>query len=521
MNKKQKKIPVLILTALLLSSCSTHDAIKIKPFENIPRHYNAKNDNYRTYKKSINQGRYDKDAGNCSSSENNNTGHDFQNRKNIKTAVKKKNSGIPDVKLCNLSEKWWHRFKDKKLNRVMDKVIKYNPDIDQAFYRFREASALFRESRANKFPEMDLKANASRSKSISGFKNMSGSIIKTYNISAAAEYEIDLWGKIKSSRQSAWFKRSASFEDLKTAYISITASSAEMYFKAVEKQKETALDNEIIDEAQNALEITGLNYNEGITGADSLYSSKRTLAGAKIELHRAETLYANYIHALSILAGDYPGIKKDTASTLPEPAAINIEFSTGIPSELLKNRPDIKSAVYALKAADREIGAAVANRFPSINLLFEAGKSSTNFYGTVERGNVFNLASNLLAPVIDWGKRKAEVKRAKAKFNETLATYKKISLNAFKEVEDALINISSSYEIFKEVAEKKRLTELDLEQVKNKYINGIVPYLSVISKKIELLTIKRQFEEVKLDFILQKISLARALGCSWMEKDIK
>ncbi len=517
MNTKQKKIPVMILSVLLLSSCSCHDAVKIRPFKNIPGHYNEKNSNYPAYNKSINQSGYDKNhtAGNCSSSENINPGHGFQNKKNIKSGIKKKNPAIPAVKLCNLSEKWWNRFKDKKLNRVMDKVIKYNPDIDLAFYRFREATALFRVSEANKFPEMDLKANASRS------KNISGSIIKAYNISAAAEYEIDLWGKIKSSRQSAWFKRSASFEDLKTAYISITASSAEIYFKAVEKQKEKDLDIEIIDEAQNALEITELNYNEGITGADSLYSIKRTLAGAKTELYRAETLYANYVHALSILAGDYPGLKKDTASTLPEPAAINIEFSRGIPSELLKNRPDIRSAVYSLKAADQEIGAAVANRFPSINLLFEAGKSGTNFYGTMERGNIFNLASNLLSPVIDWGKRKAEVKRARAKFNESLAIYKKTILNAFKEVEDALINISSSYAIFKEVAEKKSLTELDMEQVKNKYINGIVPYLSVISKKIELLTIKKQFEEVKLDFILQKISLARALGCSWMDQDIK
>ena len=253
-----KKSLVIILTILLLSSCSSHKPIKIKPFKNIPEHYNG----------------------------NNNPGYKFQNPKNInsciKTGVKKKKLIIPAVEPCDLSEKWWKRFNDKKLNRVMDKVIKYNPDIDLAFYRFRQASALFRESRASQFPEMDLKASASRS------KNISGSIIKTYSMSAAAEYEVDLWGKIKSSRQSAWFKRNASFEDLKTAYISITASSAELYFKAVEKQKETDLDSKIIDEAQNALEITKLNYNEGITGADTLYSAKRTLAGAKEKLYRAE-----------------------------------------------------------------------------------------------------------------------------------------------------------------------------------------------------------------------------------------
>lgn len=454
----------MMLAVFLFSGCAIHHESEIKPVQDIPDHYNNDHDKTKP--------------------------HDF-------------------------SEKWWNKFNDQDLNRVMEDVLANNPDIDQAYYRFVQASSYFKSSESKSFPEIDIKASAGKS------RNVTGTTITTYGGSIAASYEIDLWGKIKSSKQSAWFKKNASLEDLKAAYVSITAAAAEIYFKAVEKQAEISLSMDKIKDSGHALEITILNYNEGLIGSDAVYKAKRGLAGAKAELHSARAAYENYIHALATLRGNYPKSKNIINSGLPLPSGIDIDFPHGLPSDLLKNRPDIKSALYAVKAADQEIGVAMANRFPSINLLAEAGISGTDIYGPMKSGNVFNIAGELLAPVLDWGKRKAEVKRAKARFYEILALYKKAVLDGFKDVEDSLINVSTSQEILKQVSEQESLIESDLKQVENKYVNGVASYLSVISLKTAHIDIKKKLAQAKLSLIIQKISLARALGGSWMDEDLK
>jgi len=425
------------------------------------------------------------------------------------------NEKVSDEILAAFPDRWWEIFKDENVNKLMDQAFSGNLDLAQAFARLEQFEAVARQSNAASFPFINLGGNAARSRQLGATGAVTGN---TYELSLTAGFEVDLWNKLKSRTRVRELETEASLEDIRTLYLTISAQVADLYYLMMEQRAQLELTDRTAEARAAILELVERRYREGMVPALDVYQARQTLAAARARRPEFEATLATTAHALSILTGEYPdrAVGGDLA-VLPEvPAA----FPVGLPSELLTWRPDIRTELLRLRASDQEIGAAVADRFPSINLLADYGRSGSDF-GTSLSATVWNLIGNLTLPLLDWGSRKAEVDRTRAAFREQLGRYRQTVLIAFQEVEDALVNNRTTEVTIRWLEEEEAAARSALRLAKDRYLDGLSDYLPVLTAQALHFDAQSRLLLARRKLISDRISLARAVGGSWMNTDIK
>ncbi len=410
----------------------------------------------------------------------------------------------------HFSERWWLRFEDPNLNQLMDDLFAANLDLPRLVARLKQTHALLWQSKADRLPAMDLTGSAGRAQQL----QMGGETIGTlYSLSAIASFEVDLWNKLSARNQARKMEATAARGDLEQLFMSLSAQAADLYYLMIEQRAQLALIDQTVAARNATLKLVERRFREGLVSALDLYQARQTLAAANARRPEVESILATTSHSLAILIGQYP-----TASTggqlavlpdLPE------TFPTGLPSELLQNRPDIRAAMWRLKAADVEIGAAMADRFPSINLVADYGRSGSDF-DTILTGTVWNLSANLFSPLVDWGRRKAEVSRSEAVFEERFIEYQQTVLNAFKDVEDALVNNRSAMRSIERIHIEAAAAEDALRLSTDRYMDGLSDYLPVLTAQTTYFDTKSRLLTAQRQLVSARISLARGLGGHWM-----
>lgn len=417
--------------------------------------------------------------------------------------------------LLPASERWWEAFKDNHLNRLMERAFVGNLDLAQAFARLKQFEALARQSNAVRFPFINLEGNAARSRQLRPLGAETGN---TYKLSLAAGFEVDLWNKLKSRTRAREFEAGASLEDIRTLYLTISSQVADLYYLMVEQRSQLDLTDRTIEARAATLELVKRRYLEGLVPALDVYQSRQALAAALTRPPELEATLAEAAHALSILIGDYPdrSVGGDLA-VIPE---VEAAFPTGLPSELLTRRPDIRAELLRLKADDQEIGAAIADRFPSINLLADYGRARSDF-GNSLSATVWSLIGNMTLPLLDWGNRKAEVERTRGVFEEQLGRYQQTVLIAFREVEDALVNNRTTEETIQRLKDEEAAAGASLRLATDRYLDGLSDYLPVLTAQGLHFNVQSRLLSARRQLLSDRISLARALGGSWMDHGIK
>lgn len=405
---------------------------------------------------------------------------------------------------------WWKQFNDDELNVLMDEAFKHNLEIAQSYERLQQSLASVRIADSSRGFNLTIEGSGGKAR-------QSGTLgivrEETYSLSAAASYEIDLWGKLKSTTNASQLEALASEEDMRSLHISISAQLAELYFLAVEQRAQLELSNRTIASFQDTLDRVERRYREGLVSAIDVYQSRQNLASAKARRPLFESSLAVTLNAISVLTGSFPGFKIGGNISVLEEAP---DFNAGIPSQLLSGRPDIKAAYLRLKASDERVAAAIADRFPSFNLVGTYGGSSNRLRSVIDSPNIFwNILLQAAQPVLDAGRRKAEVDRTKSVFREKLAGYHLTVLNAFKEVEDALAKSKASEERIKMLDENVNASENAYRLAMDNYMQGLTDYLPVLTGQLRLFTVKSNLLAAERQFISDRIQLARALGGEW------
>ncbi|HDH05992.1 MAG TPA: efflux transporter outer membrane subunit [Nitrospirae bacterium] len=407
--------------------------------------------------------------------------------------------------------KWWEQFEDNKLNLLMEEAFRHNLDIVRAYERLRQSLAVMRITGSSGGPVLNIEGSGgiSRRPGVSGM-----STSDSYTLSAAAGYELDLWGKLKSKTRAAQLDALASEQNLKALYISISAQLADLYYLAVEQRAQLELSDQTIASFQDTLERVERRYREGLVPAIDVYQSRRNLSAARSRRPLFESTLSVTLNAISVLTGNFPDKKTGDVKDLKKAPV----FPAGLPAQLLKNRPDIKAALLRLKASDERVAAAIADRFPSFNLIGSYGGSSDKIRTVLDSPNIFwNILLQIAQPVLDAGKRRAEVDRTEAVFRENLAVYHKAVLNAFREVEDAISKIRASEERIKMLDETVSASENSLRLALDRYMQGLTDYLPVLSGQLGHLTAKSDLIAARRQAVSDRIQLARALGGDWVD----
>ncbi len=404
-----------------------------------------------------------------------------------------------------ISRPFWFYFNDPALSRLEQEAMGNNPALAQAAARMEEAVARAGAAGATLFPWLNLKGRVGREHQLSSFASATGT---SMNLSLAAGYEIDLWQRLAAGRAAADLGAAAAGLDLAAARISIAAQVADLYFLIIEQKAQLGLSNEMIASYSDSRDRVNRRYEAGLVPALDVYQARQNILAARGRKPGYEATYINSIHALAALVGRYPGDFSFTGAGLPsEPGKM---FKAALPADLVAARPDIRAAWLRLLAADRDTAAAVAARFPTFNILAELGRGRLDF-GRAVSDSFWSLALQGLAPVFDAGRRRAAVAAKKGAAGAALAGYRRVVLNAFREVEDSLTLIATTRRRLEILKQREKTAAETRNLAEDRYYQGLSDYLPVLSAQQQYFAIKGDWLAARRQMLSANISLARAV----------
>lgn len=410
---------------------------------------------------------------------------------------------------------WWTSFKSAELNALIEQALSDNFSINVAYARLKQAAANLERAGADQYPTLDLtggaKAGRVGTKTDTG-KRSRYDDVQQYNLGAAAAYELDLWGRIEAQRSASEQQFYATQADLDAAAVTVAASVAETWVDLLRVREEIAILNEQVANNRKQLVFQEFRFTNGIAESVDVLQQRQILASSQSELPLLIAKEQVLLNALSVLIGGTP-LERPTViqKELPELIALP---PTGLPSDLLINRPDIRASGLELFSAEWSVAEARANRLPQFTLNADAAFNSS--VAAVFFNNwVASLAGNIMQPLLDGGLRASEVDRTRAVVVERAALYSETVSKAVQEVEDALINEEQQQEYLRLIGAQRDATAKTLEDAQLRYLQGQSGYLPLLQEVLNVQGLERQIIQQKAELIKLRISLYRALGGGW------
>ncbi len=400
-------------------------------------------------------------------------------------------------------DKWWTVFEIPALNEAIETALRDNFSLESASQRIRAANAVVSRESGNRQPEID--AIAVLEYEDGDDRNGASEL----QLGLQAGYEIDLWGRIRSGIESEKFRAQATLSDYHAAALVLAAEITATWFELTESQLQLLLLAEQFDTNTKVLKLLEARFANGrIRGADVL-RQRQLLEATHEQSVVVQSEMAVLRNKLDILEGQAP--QPNYRLNLSDLPALPPLPATGLPSELTLRRPDVQRAMFLVKAADRDMAVAVNDRYPRLNLgasLISVTDSSEQIFGDW----IGRLAAELLAPVVDGRRRKSEVNRTRAVGRQRLAEYGQTVLEAFREVEDALVRERKQHERIRSLEEQVELAGRIYKQLGMQYLNGVVDYIEVLSALDSEQQLRRDLLSAQQSLLSFRIALYRALA---------
>jgi len=399
--------------------------------------------------------------------------------------------------------KWWEVFQDPVLNALEEQVQVSNQDLRAAEARYREARAAVQAARSQFFPTIGGSASAARARNTPD----------RYQVSLDANWELDLWGRIRRLTEAATTGEQASAADLENARLSLQAQLATTYFQLRVTDAAQSLLDDTITAFQRSYEVTQNRYKAGVAARVDVVQSETQLLGAQANAIDLRVSRAQLEHAIAVLTGKPPA--NVTVEKVPFKVHIP-EIPPGLPSTLLERRPDVAAAERRMAQANARIGVAQAAYFPALTLSGSGGFASTSLATLFDPASRFwSLGASLAGTLLDFGGRAAAVDTARAQYDESVAAYRQAVLVAFQEVED---NLAASRWYAEETKVQEDATRAARESVLltgNQYRAGTVSLLNLIVVQAAQLNAERDMMTLLGRRLTAQVALIRAIGGSW------
>jgi multidrug efflux system outer membrane protein len=414
---------------------------------------------------------------------------------------------------------WWRVFGDAALDRLEQEADAANQDIRVAVARVDQAEAAARYSRSFLSPTVSLGASASRTREAQDRPNNgnTGGLAATYNdfqVPLLFSYEIDAWGRVRRSLESARDVQQASEADLRFVRLSVEAGVAVDYFSLRETDAERSTLDSTIDQLQQALDLTSNRFRGGLASELDVQQAKTLLDQTKAQAQALDVQRSQLEHAIAVLDG-----RPAPQFTLPRSPLDGLPPSIppGLPADLLARRPDIAEADRYVAAATAQIGVAKTAYLPQLSLTGAAGFESTNVVSLFNwQNSIASLGAAALAPLFNGGRIRADVDQARAAYRGSLAQYGKTVLTAYQEVEDQL----AALRVLSGEARSEADAVADAGQAQqialNRYTAGLVGYIDVLNAQTALLSTQRTAVQISGQRMVATVALVKALGGGWL-----
>jgi multidrug efflux system outer membrane protein len=411
--------------------------------------------------------------------------------------------------------KWWELFDDPLLVTLVTTALYNNRDVMVAASRISQSRAALGISEADAYPRLDVEAGVNKG-NFTGTGKSSGTTTNTYLI-APLSWEIDFWGKFRRANAAARANLIASEHGLKTVQLTLVTDVVSGYYELLDFHRRLVISERTLKSRANSLKIIQQRFDKGIISELDVNQAEiqREIAAAAIPLYQRAISKSE--NRLSILLGRLPEAVKvpDNLGVRASPPDIPV----GVPADILERRPDIAEASFLLRAQTQNIGIAEALRWPSISLTGTQGFASTELDSTTIDGGVWSVGGQLLGPVFDFGKNQRRVELEELITQQFLFQFENKILNAFREVEDSLVEIKTYRQelaaIERQLKAAKNANKLSLQR----YDKGVSSYLEVLDTERTLFSTDLQQSETQQLYLSAFVNLYKALGGGWVTRE--
>lgn len=422
-----------------------------------------------------------------------------------------------------------------ELEQLVRRAFSSNLTLRAAWARVAQADAIARQTGAGLWPQLDLNGSASRTKfsretfamgsfgnGASGAGGMGGFIppelgkseVTSYSLSLAAAYEVDVWRRLGNAQAAARLDAQAVEADAAAVAITIGAQVAELWVGLVAQREKIALLEKQRELSERYLDLTVMRLRQGQATALDANQQQQQVESFEGQLALARLIEAQTSHQLNVLLGR--SIQDPLPVSAVELPSLPPFPNPGVPSELLRQRPDVRAEWLRLLAQDKRIASAIADRFPKLRF------SASLFFQERELARLvdevlWTVAGGISQPLLDGGRRGAEVARVKASAEEQLYRYGQTLLRALMEVQDALAAEARHSEWLESLRKQRDSAEQALDLARERYQRGALDYLRVLSALQSMQDIQVRLIDARRQRFSDRIQLCRSLGGNWLE----
>jgi multidrug efflux system outer membrane protein len=422
---------------------------------------------------------------------------------------------------ASIPTEWWKLYGDADLDQLITTAQASNQTLRQAVARVDEARALARVAGSYLYPTISLnprfartRNSGNRDSAITGQRVQRGTTINDWLIPLDLTYEIDVWGRVRRSFESARAQVAASVDDLGVVRLTVETDVAQYYYniRSLDAQAQILTGN--VASYREQVRLLSVQVKSGLVSPIVLNQAQAQLQATLAQLRDVERGRADQEHALAILCGR-PAPSFGVASN-PLHEASPPAVPPGLPAQLLTRRPDVALAEQNVVAANAQIGVAIANFYPTFTLTGTAGFESASASSIFDwRSRVASIAPSISFPIFQGGRLTANLEATEARYRQTVGAYVEQVLVAYADVEDALTDLHALSDEVGNLREAVSASENYLRLARAQYKFGLVDYLIVIDAERTLLGNQLSLAQAVNLQMASSIHLIKALGGGW------
>jgi outer membrane protein, multidrug efflux system len=430
---------------------------------------------------------------------------------------------------------WWRQFNDAQLDRLEEQAVAENLGLRASYLRIVAARVQVQATRALGLPSLSASASYTREQlGLAGILKSKGvdtasappavqSLISSleepvnlYQLGFDASWELDLFGRVRRSVEAAEAQSRQASESKNDLQVSLEAEVAQAYFQLRAGQMLLQMVNTLIADQREVVELTASRQMHGLGSEADVQTARAQLASLESQLPQYQVTIVSSRHALAVLCGKQPEAFDAEFGETGELPNLPQTIPVGIPSELARRRPDIRSSEAALHAATAQIGVAVASMFPRVSLSGTLGLRNTDTRYLFDWASKFYSAGPAVSvPIFQGGALVANVKLSRAEAAAAALNYRSTVLGALQEVEDGLASLREdarrTASLHESVMADQRALDINLDA----YRHGIVTYITVLTLQLQTVQARQQLAQAELTQSIDLVKLYKALGGGW------
>ena len=433
-----------------------------------------------------------------------------------------------DTRSVELAQ-WWTAFNDPLLSSLVDRAVRSNLDLRLAEARIREARASRAVTASGAWPTLDVSGSYTRNRAS---ENAIGSLGQgavvapsgggsnldqnLYRNGFDANWEIDVFGGVRRSVEAADATIEATVENRRDVLVTLLGEVAKNYIDLRGFQRRLGVARANLKTQQDTLELTRVRFQAGLASDLDVAQQEAQVNATASQIPSLESLLKQVAYGLDVLLGAQPGMLWGELSKEMEIPNLPPEVLVGLPSDLLRRRPDIRRAERQLAASTALVGAATADLFPKFFLTGVAGLQSVSADDWFSGGSRFwSIGPRITWPVFDAGRIRANIEIRNAQQEQALTLYEKSLLIAFQDVETALVNYANEQTRYRSLTAAVTANRRAVTMANELYIRGLNDFLNVLDTQRSLYVTESALAESQATMVTNLVALYKALGGGW------